>query len=132
MAIVQKINSLFTRNGESKSASDKTEQSSKMEKANNVDDTKHGDKDVRSIGKRTVWQRLKDKWRKTYSDNELLIVIGMLILAAVVIPSFEILGLLVSPYFFIPFGFSFLILIVVSVLSEINQYKIKRNKNKMK
>ncbi len=73
MAIVQKINSLFTRNGESKSASDKTEQSSKMEKANNVDDTiKDGDKDVRSIGKRTVWQRLKDKWRKTYSDNELL------------------------------------------------------------
>jgi len=142
MAIIQKIKSFFTRKGESKSASDKdikTEQS-KMEKANNVDDTKDGKKneaDLQPVGKRTVWQRLKDKVRKTYSHNKPMMnslssVIGVSILGMVLIPSFEILGLLVNPYFFIPFGFCSLILIVITVLSEINRYKMKQNKNKMK
>jgi len=136
MAIIQKIKSFFTRKGESQSTSDKTEQSSKMEKTNNVDDAKDGNKnvaDAQPVGKRTVWQRLKDKVGKTYSDNDILIdAIAIHVLSPLVFTGFMLLAGFVSPYFYIPLGIFFIgILPVIVILLVIKEWKMRRNKNEM-
>lgn len=122
MLTVQKIKSFFTRKGESKSA--KAEESAaKMEKANNVDDTKDGNNNVvdQSVGKRTVWQRLRDELREMYFDYERIIFIGANILALVVAPSFFFLGIYLSPYFWIPFVLCYLIVIAIAALSAMDE-----------
>ncbi len=132
MPIVEKINSFVTKKGDSTSAPDdknQPEQSEKMEKTNNVDVTKDGNKDAaQPVGKRTAWQRLKDKVWKTYSDKEPLISMIGAISLTILIPLFNILGALVNPYFFIPLGVCCIIFVVLAVLSSINERKIKRDK----
>ncbi len=133
MPIVQNINNVLTRKEESKSAFDKD---IKTEKVNYVDDTKDGNENVadfKPVCKRTLWQRLKDKLRKIYSDNDTLIkLIALVCMTAFVCIGLPLLAALVSPYFLILFGICCLIFISLDILSDINEYKRKRTKNYMK
>ncbi len=106
MPIVEKVNNFFTRKEGSISASkkNKTEQS-ETNKANNVDDTRDGNKKVNAQSqKKTIWKRLKVKWSgvPSYVKNGLLVCA---IAAPIVIT--VVLVFFVSQVFFIAVPFVF-------------------------
>jgi len=100
MAIIQKISSYFTRKEQSKLTS------AKMEKDNKVDDKKNGNKNVahvKPVGKRTVWQRLKDKRRKHFPVNYMSMIDAIIYMIPFII-GFMVWGGLINPFYLILSG----------------------------